>query len=194
MRLTVFLVYLMLLSACHESRRLTAAVHTENINTPHMDNPYKQVTESLEKAYGKASDAGFGSAVFHAPADVNADAGVLALAHYKHFLGNKWTADREAAWMKPWKLVYSRPANAPGDILRELAAISDAEARVSIPLLTELIENADTACKALAAAFDHPDVRQLNVFTIGDGEAMSGILVHALYVKGYSCTVVALMD
>jgi hypothetical protein len=159
-----------------------------------MDNPYIHISEALEKVYGKASDAGFGSAVFHEAAHVNSTSDSIALAHYRRFLGSKWTKDSEAQWMKPWKRVYSRPANTTGDILRELAAITDAEARVSIPLLTELIEQADDGRKALAAAFDHPDARQLNVYVIGDGEAMSGILVNTLYVKDYTCTVVALMD
>jgi hypothetical protein len=159
-----------------------------------MDNPYIRLMEALEKVYGKASDAGFGSAVFHESAHSKVDAGDVALSHYKRFLGKKWTKDSEAQWMKPWKRVYARPVNTTGDILQELAAIADAEARVSIPLLTELIENADAARDALVAAFNHPDVRQVNLYTIGDGEAMSGILVNALYEKGYTCTVVVLMD
>lgn len=150
--------------------------------------------ESLEKVYGKASDAGFGSAVFHEATDKKSMADSIALTHYKRFLGSKLTGDGGTAWMKNWKVVYTRPGNQKGDILRELASVADPQARVSIPLLTELIENADAGRDALAAAFNHAEVRQLCACNIGDGEAMSGILVTAVYEENYTCTVIALMD
>lgn len=159
-----------------------------------MENPYAHFMESLEKVYGKASDAGFGSAVFHESADKNTAADSIAQKHYQRFLGSKWTRNGETPWLKTWKVVYARPGNQKGDILRELASVADPDARISIPLLTELIEHADAGRDALVAAFNHAEVKQLCVCNIGDGEAMSGILVTAVYELHYACTVIALMD
>ena len=44
-------------------------------------------------------------------------------------------------------------------------------------MLLDNIENADMAKAALSGVFDDPAVTELRVFTIGDGEAMSGILI-----------------
>jgi hypothetical protein len=150
--------------------------------------------DALEKVYGKASPAGFGSAVFHEPVAAKALVEAIALKHYQAFLGPKWSSASEASWKSAWKQVYQRPDSHKGDILAELAGITDPDAKRSVPLLTELIENADAGRDAMSVAFNHEDVSSLSVFNIGDGEAMSGILVTALYADGYACSVISLMD
>ena len=92
--------------------------------------------EALEKVYGKASDTGFGSAVFHGSAATGISAESIALAHYKSFMGSKWDAQSEGKWMEPWKKVYKRQPGASADILTELASVTDRGAMTSIPLLT----------------------------------------------------------
>jgi hypothetical protein len=64
----------------------------------------------------------------------------------------------------------------------------------SAGLLTEFITDPAAGIEAMASAFDHHDVMDLAVFSIGDGEAMAGILVTALYSGSYDCSVIALMD
>jgi hypothetical protein len=148
----------------------------------------------LERVFGKASAAGFGSAVFHGQAKPTETSASIAWEHFKSFLGPKWTPERQKAWEGGWKLLYTRPAAAEGNIMAELGSISDPEGKRAIPLLTELIEDADTAKKALTAAFNHADVRQLSMHHLGDGEAISGIMISALYNDGMACSVIALMD
>jgi len=63
-----------------------------------------------------------------------------------------------------------------------------------LPLITELIENANEGTQALAAAFNHADMKKMDVFTTGDGEALSGILTTGNYLDEYCCSVIALMD
>jgi hypothetical protein len=48
---------------------------------------------------------------------------------------------------------------------------------LSIPMILEVVENAEAARQALAAAYDDAAVTGLAVYTVGDGEAMSGLLV-----------------
>jgi hypothetical protein len=159
-----------------------------------MENKYQALMTSLEAVYGTANDKGFGSTVYHEASLPGESISELARRHYTKFLGKQWNSSTEKRWMSVWKKVYERPGGAKKDILAELASVSDQNAQAAIPLLTELIENADAGKKALAAAFNHPDLSTLAIHTIGDGEAMSGVMVSGLYGQIYSCSVIALMD
>lgn len=132
---------------------------------------------ALEAAYGTPSQAGFGSAVFYEPMVAGDDLTEAALAKYKYFVGELWERYGEEAWMGPWKEVYARPAGARPDIVAELRGIADPAAQNSVPMILENIDGADKARAALAAAYDDPAVTELRVFNLGDGGAMSGLLV-----------------
>jgi D-alanyl-D-alanine carboxypeptidase len=132
---------------------------------------------ALEAAYGAPSQAGFGSAVFFMPMEKDDDLSKAALAAYNYFVGELWERWGEAAWMGPWKEVYARKTGATPDIVAELRGITDIDARNSAPMLLDVVQAADRARVALAAAFDDPAVTELRVFNLGDGGAMSGILV-----------------
>lgn len=131
---------------------------------------------ALEQLYGAPSQAGFGSAIFYDPLPVTSDLAEAALARYRFFVGELWERYGEEAWMGPWQQIYTRPPGASGDVVAELRALDDREARQSASLLVDDVANADDA---LAAAFDAPDVAELAVYKTGDGGAMSGILVAA---------------
>ena len=136
-----------------------------------------QVVASLEDAYGTPSQAGFGSAVFHEQMKAGDDLEQAALAKYRYFTGDLWERWGEEAWMSPWKEVYVRQAGAKPDIMAELRGISDPDAAISVPMILDNIDGADQARAALAAAYDDPAVTDLRVFNLGDGGAMSGLLI-----------------
>lgn len=149
----------------------------------------------LEAAYGKPGQSGFGSAVFFERLRDGDDLTSTALAKYKFFVGDLWARYGEQAWMAPWKQVYVRAAGAAPDIVSELRGISDPDASRSVPMLLDAVEGADAARAALAAAFDQSGVDELRVFNLGDGEAMSGLLIAGrLADSGESAFVVFLMD
>lgn len=147
---------------------------------------------TLEAAYGAPSQAGFGSAVFFERSA--SDLVKTARAKYKFFVGDNWERFGEATWLRQWKLVYARPENAKHDIVAELRAISDAQAKLSVPMILEAVENASKARHALSAAFDNVAVSQLAVFNIGDGEAMSGILIAGNRENGGTTCLVFMLD
>lgn len=150
---------------------------------------------ALEAAYGAPSQAGFGSAVFYEPMKAGDDLAKAALAKYKYFTGELWERWGEDAWMGPWKEVYTRPTGAKADIVAELRGIADPDARNSVPMILVNIEGADKARAALAAAYDDPAVTELRVFNLGDGEAMSGLLVAGRrQATGVATFLVFLMD
>jgi hypothetical protein len=142
---------------------------------PGQDKP--QFLTALEVAYGAPSQAGFGSAVFYERLEASDDLAKAALAKYKYFTGELWERWGEDAWMGRWREVYARPAGVKPNIVAELQAITDPDARNSVPMILENIEGAEKARAALAAAFDDPAETELRVFNLGDGEAMSGLLV-----------------
>ncbi len=152
------------------------------------------IIDALEKVYGKPNNEGFGSAVFYQAAIKNSGLATIALETYKLFMGDKWNAETEATWMSTWKLVYERSPGKAADILNELNNIKDANAKRSVPLLTELIENAEQGKLALAGAYNHPDVSQVQLFSVGDGAEMSGLLLCGLYADHSACSVICLMD
>jgi hypothetical protein len=158
-----------------------------------LDNSYAAAIAALENIFGKATDAGFGSAVFHGATVAGDSVENKAVEHYKKFLGAKYNAEREQAWMSPWKNVFTR-SNKGSGIVSELASITDAEAKRSVPLFTEFTSEPEAAASALASAFDHEHVKDLAVFRIGDGEAMSGLILTTIYDDLYCCSVIALMD
>jgi hypothetical protein len=79
--------------------------------------------------------------------------------------------------MGPWKQVYERPAGAKADIVAELQGITDQHAAISVPMILEVVEDAEAARAALSAVYDDPSMTEVRVFDLGDGEAMSGLLV-----------------
>jgi hypothetical protein len=149
----------------------------------------------LEAAYGAPSQAGFGSAVFYEPLQPTDDLTQKALDKYNYFTGELWERWGEAAWMGPWKEVYVRPTGAKPDIVTELRDITDPDAAISAPMILDVVKDAETARAALAAAFDDPAVTELRVFNLGDGGAMSGILVAGRRgAAGEAILLVFLMD
>jgi len=149
----------------------------------------------METAFGAPGEAGFGSAVFHEVLKGTDDLSQAAKVKYRTFVGQLWERFGEAAWMGPWREAYVRdPATRP-DIAAELRGIGDPDARLSVPMLLENVEGAETARAALSAAFDDPEVSELRVFNLGDGEAMSGLLVAGRRgASGETTFLVFLMD
>lgn len=132
---------------------------------------------ALEAAYGAPSQAGMGSAVFFEAMKTSDDLETKAREKYKHFTGELWERWGADAWMGPWKEVYARKAGGKPDIVGELRRIADPDARNSVAMILENIDGAEKARAALAAAYDDPAVTELRVYNLGDGEAMSGLLV-----------------
>jgi heat shock protein HslJ len=151
--------------------------------------------KDLETAYGAPSQAGFGSAVFY---EKNVTADNLekkALEKYEYFLGELWEKYGQETWMGQWKEVYSRKIDEEHDIVSELSGISDSEAVISVSLVLEGIEEADRARLALSSVYDDPSISNLRVYSIGDGGAMSGILITGQSNEtGEAVFLVVLMD
>ena len=158
-----------------------------------MSNKPDYVTR-LESSYGAPSQAGFGSAVFHEQMKADDDLEQGALAKYQYFTGDLWQRWGEEAWMSPWKEVYARQAGAKPDIVAELRGIGDRDARQSVPMILDNTANAEQARSALSAAFDDPSMTELAVYNLGDGEAMSGILVAGRNTDGAATFLVFLLD
>jgi hypothetical protein len=158
-----------------------------------MENKPDFVT-NLETAYGAPSQAAFGSAVFYEVLPADADLTQAALVKYRYFVGRLWEQYGEKAWMGPWREVYVRQPGTPADIVSELRGITDRDAQLSIPMILDNIEGAEKAQAALAAAYNDSAVNDLRVFNLGDGEAMSGLLIAGRCSDGATTTLTFLLD
>jgi heat shock protein HslJ len=152
-----------------------------------------QAVIDLEAAYGAPSQAAFGSAVFYESLS-GTTLEQAALAKYRYFVGELWERFGEEAWMTSWKEVYRREPGSKGDIVSELRGIQNQEAALSVPMILENIEGADVARAALSSVYDDPAVADLRVYTLGDGGAMSGILVAGAKETGEAVFLVFLLD
>ena len=142
---------------------------------PSADNPDE--IRGLEAAYGPPSDAAFGSAVFFRRVGAKDELEPSAITVYRAFVGKLWDRYGEDAWMGPWRKVYERGAGAKHDIVSELRSIDDRNALQSVPMLLDVADDPERARSALSTAYDAPETTDLSVYPIGDGEAMSGLLV-----------------
>lgn len=131
----------------------------------------------LQAAYGPPSQSGFGSAVFHEVLAADADLAQAARGKYRYFVGELWGRFGEQAWLGPWKEVYARAPGTRREIVAELRGIGDRDAQLSVPMVLDGLQDAEQARAALSTAFDDPAVTELRVFNLGDGAAMSGLLV-----------------
>ena len=149
----------------------------------------------LEAAFGGPSQQGFGSAVFFETLADTDDLTQASLSKYQTFVGKLWERYGEQAWMGPWRAVYARKAGATPNIVAELRAIADPDTRQSVPMLLDDIDGAEAARVALSAVFDDPAVTELRIFNLGDGEAMSGLLIAGRRgASGETTFLVFLMD
>jgi hypothetical protein len=148
---------------------------------------------ALQAVYGAPSQSAFGSAVFFEK--TVDDLEQAALAKYRYFVGELWERYGEAAWLSQWKEVYTRQPDTSADIVAELRGIADQAAQLSVPMILDTVQDAEQARAALAAAFDDAAVKELSVYTIGDGAAMSGLLIAARRAAtGESTFLVFLLD
>lgn len=149
----------------------------------------------LETVYGGPSRNAFGSAVFFVPSAEQAGAlEQQALDRYKHFAGETWERFGEQNWLAAWSRVHERSAGAPRDIVSELKSLPDREARQSAELLLGNAEQTAGGLDTLKRAFDDEAVSELNVYRIGDGGAMSGVLIASRRADASSLFLLLLLD
>jgi hypothetical protein len=156
--------------------------------------PSPSYVTDLVAIYGPPSQAGFGSAVFFEQLDPEADLAQVAQGYYRYFVGDLWERYGEAAWMTPWKQVYSRQPGGRADIVTELNNLPDPQVKLSVQLLLEPNGQDEQARQVLAAVYDAPSVTELRVYTVGDGAAMSGLFIAARRQTGETTMLVFLLD
>jgi hypothetical protein len=165
--------------------------HPEKLKSKEIKPEY--VTQ-LETAYGAPSQNGFGSAVFFEQLKGTDKLEEAALRKYKYFVGEIWERFGEEAWMSAWKEVYTRPKGAEGDIVTELRGINDMDASISVPMILDVVKDSEAARQALANAYNDKFVADLVVYNLGDGEAMSGLLVAGKRSNGETTYLAFLYD
>ena len=166
----------------------------KNSQTPQPIGNKPEYVLLMEAAYGAPSQSGFGSAVFFEQLELNQELEKAALQKYKYFVGELWDRYGEDAWIGPWKEVYARKSGMKKDIVAELQGIKDRDASISVPMILDVVENAEAARHALSAAYDDETVVELRAYNLGDGGAMSGILVVGRRSNGETIFLVFLLD
>ena len=148
----------------------------------------------MESAYGAPSQDGFGSAVFFELVEPDDSLETAVLEKYKFYVGEPWDRFGEEAWLSQWRKVYTRAPEAEHEIVAELKSISDRDTANSVPMILSVVKDAESAKLALSNTYDDKDVVDLEVYNLGDGGAMSGLLVAGRRKNNEATFLVFLMD
>lgn len=151
-------------------------------------------TATLQAVFGPPSHAGFGSAFFAERVNRPQDLEVAAKQCFRYFLGKQWGEAGEKRWLAVWRRVYARPRGQRANIVAELRGIQDNGAHSVISALIEGHETPDNAEHALSAAYDDVAMENLEVYTLGDGAALSGLLIAGRANSSTATLLVFLMD
>jgi hypothetical protein len=104
-----------------------------------------------------------------------------------------WQQSGPDNWLREWQMVYRR-ANNSQSIINELEAIGDPLVRMNAATMLEGAADPSTARSALQRAFDYPTLEDLQIFKLGDGGAMSGILIAGRRASNEMAFVAFLLD
>jgi hypothetical protein len=148
----------------------------------------------MEAAYGAPSQNGFGSAIFFEEIDQDEKLETASMQKYQHYMGDLWERFGEEAWLSQWKEVYKRKAGLQHNIVSELQGISELDVSNSVSMILDVVEDADSAKLALTNAYDDQDVVDLRVYRLGDGDAMSGLLIAGRRSNNETTFLVFVMD
>jgi len=149
--------------------------------------------QTLIDLYGPAASSGMGSAVFAAQGVTFATLESEALSRYRIFVGDSWD-ERASAWQGSFKELYRRASGETGSIDADLHAIKDPALRGVVAMMVDEMEDPAAARAALADAFDGSSVRDLRLYSLGDGEQMAGVQIASLAEGGEAVFLVMLLD
>jgi len=144
---------------------------------PNSSAQIRDYVAQLQAIYGLPSQAGFGSAVFYESVVQAEELEATALKTYRYFVGDLWERWGEAAWRTPWQVVYQRPSDAPRQIVAEMNEIADSHVAASASMLLTSPDDLKAAQTTLSETYDAATVTELVMYAIGDGSALSGLLV-----------------
>lgn len=147
----------------------------------------------LEAAFGGPSDDGFGSSVFRRSLGPGSELESIALDVYRYFVGVLWDRYGEDAWLAQWGEMDAQTAGGQASILDRLSSLPDPLVRSVADMLVNGGEDADSRQAALKTAFDKDQFSESRIYRIGDGEAMSGLIIAGANPKTVEAVFVAIL-
>ncbi|MCW6034739.1 hypothetical protein K4A83_00405 [Spirulina subsalsa FACHB-351] len=157
--------------------------------------PYAQ---DLMNFYSPPHQGAWGTVIFYEQIPSDAELEAVALAQYEYFVGGS-TRDF-MIWRPQWKLIYERTPDCEPNIRVELDAATwvaglDYEDRIANVLQYDYDSEGNFyEPKVLAAGFNSPEAQEFQVYTIGDGEVMEGLLALSRRRNGETITLAFLKD
>lgn len=98
---------------------------------------------------------------------------------YRDFVGELWERYGADAWLASWSLAAARDSDRAASVIDLLESLEDPLTRSAADMLVNANPDPDAARNALIVAFDQERVGHMEIYSIGDGEAMSGVLIAA---------------
>jgi hypothetical protein len=140
------------------------------------------LVSELEGVFGASSAAAFGSSVFfesQLSSGYQLSLVAASIEKYRYFCGETWARFGEEKWLSGWKELYHRSPGDKAGIVGEFRSIKVQPFRSCAAMFLDENEDNDAVHQLLSRAFDSEGVKELRIFSLGDGEAMSGFLIAA---------------
>lgn len=161
-----------------------------------------QYARDLMDFYSPPRQDAWGVTIFYERIQPEADLEEVALRQYKYFVGESCeeSSPRLIRWLREWKLIYQRTPDLEPNIRLELDAATsvaglDYDDRIANMLDYDYDEVGPYREPAvLAAGFNSPEVKDFQIYTLGDGEVMEGLLTIARRRNGETLTLAFLDD
>ena len=142
----------------------------------------------LQSLWGPCEPVGMGDALCRERWKPGAALEEWARAKYLVLANKNWEDFEPEQWLANFREVYRRPAGSTGAIVDELRALQGNNVEL---VVENVLTNRDDAAElrpALSAVFDGPHLAELVVYSIGDGEALNGLLIVGRHQSGDEVT------
>ena len=142
----------------------------------------------LQSLWGPCEPVGMGDALCREPLPAKAALDDWARAKHLVLANKNWEVFEPEQWLANFREVYRRPAGSTGAIVDELLALQGNNVEL---VVENVLTNRDDAAElrpALSAVFDGPHLAELVIYSIGDGEALNGLLIVGRHQSGDEVT------
>lgn len=142
----------------------------------------------LQSLWGPCEPVGMGDALCREPLAAGVSLDEWARGKYLVLANKNWDLFEPEKWLAEFREVHRRPDGVEGTIVDELLALRGNNIELVIENVLTNREDAAALKPALSAVFDGPHMAEVVVYSIGDGEALNGLLIVARHRTGDEVT------
>ncbi len=142
----------------------------------------------LQLLWGPCEPVGMGDALCRERLDAGVSLDEWARAKYLVLANKNLEVFEPEKWLAQFREVHRRPAGSEGAIVQDLLGLQGNNFELVVENVLTNREDAAELKPALSAVFDGPRMAEVVVYSIGDGEALNGLLIVGRHRTGDEVT------